>query len=427
MREGWKEVELGEILLNIKGGGTPSKKNPNYWGGIIPWCSVKDMQDDKFKLSSTQDFITEIGLKNSSSNLISKGTVVTSTRMGLGRAFIANIDIAINQDLKALYPTDKLDNIFLLWLIIYNRGNLDNLGTGSTVKGIRLETLKSLKIQLPPLQTQRKIAAILSAYDDLIENNLKRIKLLEEKAQLTYEEWFVKIRFPGYETAKFDEVTGLPEGWEKKMLSEISDFQNGYAFYTKGYSDNGYAVIDLGNVSEYGDLNITGKEKFISEELYRGLPKFHLKKYDIVIAMTDVTSALRILAKSAIIDKNDTYALNQRVGMLRPKTDLFDYSFLYALLGDPRFIERMKAMSKGAVQFYFNTKDIINYESFLPTKNIIDEFILIYKPLLELRMKLKEQNQLLKEARDILLPRLMSGMINVEKLELETSKKIENG
>ena len=89
---------------------------------------------------------------------------------------------------------------------------------------------------------------------------------------------------------------------EKKKINEIADFQNGYAFYTKGYSDYGYAVIDLANVSEWGDLNITGKEKFISEELYESLPKFHLQKYDIIIAMTDVTSALRILAKSAIID-----------------------------------------------------------------------------------------------------------------------------
>ena len=420
MMDGWEEIKLGDVLDKIIGGGTPSKNNQSYWHGNIPWCSVKDMSDEKFIVSNTEDSITDVGLNNSSANLISKGTVVTATRMGLGRAFITGCDMAINQDLKALIPNSKIDNKFLLWLIIVNRENLDNLGTGSTVKGIRLETLRGIKINLPPPPTQRKIASILSAYDDLIENNLKRIKLLEEKAQLTYEEWFVRMKFPGHETTPFNKETGLPEGWVKRKIKEIANFQNGYAFYTKGYSDNGFAVIDLANVSEWGDLNITGKEKFISEELYESLPKFHLQKYDIIIAMTDVTSALRILAKSAIIDKDNTYALNQRVGMLRPNTDLFDYSFLYALLSDIRFIERMKAMSKGAVQFYFNTKDIVNYETFIPSKEVIDDFVKHYKPLLELRMKLKDQNKNLKEARDILLPRLMTGMIDVEQLNLET-------
>jgi len=272
------------------------------------------------------------------------------------------------------------------------------------------------KLFIPPLPTQRKIANILSAYDDLIENNLKRIKLLEEMAQITYEEWFVRMKFPGHETAVFDEESGLPEGWKKVKIKDIAVFQNGYAFYTKGYSNEGFPVIDLGNISEYSDLQISGNEKLISKELYDKSKKFQLRKNDIVMAMTDVTSALRILAKSGIIHKNDTYVLNQRVGMFRPAIKEIDYVFLYALLNDPRLIGKMKAVSKGAVQFYFNTKDIVNYVSFLPSKPIIIEFIKIYKPLIELRMKLKKENQRLKEARDILLPRLMTGMIDVEKM-----------
>lgn len=395
MREGWKEYKLGE-LLEIKYG----KDHKKLKDGIYPLYGSGGIMRYVEKYIYNEESIL-IPRKGTLSNLFYL------------KCPFSTVDTMFWTKIKKEIVSPQ----FLFYML--KTFDLASLNVGAAVPSLTTQILNEVLVQISESkETQRKIASILSSYDDLIENNLKRIKLLEEKAQRTYEEWFVKMRFPGYETAVFDEVTGLPEGWEKKLLSEISDFQNGYAFYTKGYSDNGYAVIDLGNISEYGDLNITGKEKFISEELYRGLPKFHLKKYDIVIAMTDVTSALRILAKSAIIDKNDTYALNQRVGMLRPKTDLFDYSFLYALLGDPRFIERMKAMSKGAVQFYFNTKDIINYETFVPTKKIIDEFVFIYKPLLELRMKLKEQNQLLKEARDILLPRLMSGMIDVEEMEI---------
>src|SRR5260221_5263188 len=138
----WDVVKLGDVLSRIIGGGTPSKANPDFWNGDIPWCSVKDMQDDKFQINSTEDFITEDGLKNSASNLILAGTVITSTRMGLGRAFINGVDMAINQDLKGLIPNARIENEFLLWSIVFKREELEGLGTGATVKGIRIETLK---------------------------------------------------------------------------------------------------------------------------------------------------------------------------------------------------------------------------------------------------------------------------------------------
>ena len=191
----WEKVEFNDVLEKIIGGGTPSKTVSDYWNGDIPWCSVKDMVGDKYQLYSTEDTITNSGLENSSSNLISAGTVITSTRMGLGRAFINKVDIAINQDLKALIPNEKLDNTFLLWTIVNKREEIEGLGIGSTVKGIRLEVLRGLKFNLPPLPIQRKIASILSAYDDLIENNLKRIKLLEEKAQLHYKELMQEMSY----------------------------------------------------------------------------------------------------------------------------------------------------------------------------------------------------------------------------------------
>ena len=394
MMEGWKKEKLANVFSFHNG----KKIKPNGQGEHIAFGSNGPIGNSEKTLFDTGIIIGRVGAYCGSVIMpkepfwASDNTIVVRVKEGYDQNFMS----------------------YYLSLL-----NLNWYAGGSAQPLLTHGWLKPIKINLPPLPTQRKIASILSTYDDLIENNLKCIKLLEEKAQLTYEEWFVRMKFPGHETKPINKETGLPEGWERKKINEIADFQNGYAFYTKGYSDSGYAVIDLANVSEWGDLNITGKEKFISEELYESLPKFHLQKYDIIIAMTDVTSALRILAKSAIIDKDNTYALNQRVGMLRPNTDLFDYSFLYALLGDIRLIERMKAMSKGAVQFYFNTKDIVNYETFVPSKEIIDEFVKQYKPILELRMKLKDQNQLLKEARDMLLPRLMTGMIDVKKMKLE--------
>lgn len=425
MMEGWESVELGDIC-SVKGG----KRLPKGHELLETetnhkYIRARDIKNGKINFDQPV-FISENTFKIISRYIVNKGDlIITIVGANIGDvAFVTDEFDKANlteNAVKLITKDSKVNSLFLKYALVpdYMKYYFQTVASGAAQDKLGIYKIKKVKINLPPLKTQRKIASILSAYDDLIENNLKRIKLLEEQAQQTYEEWFVRFKFPGYENVEIDEVSGLPIGWRKTKLKEIADFQNGYAFYTKGYSETGYAIIDLGNVSEYGDLNITGKEKFISEELYNELPKFHLNKYDIVVAMTDVTSALRILAKSAIIDKDNTYALNQRVGMLRPNTELFDYAFLYALLSDPRFIGRMKAMSKGAVQFYFNTKDIVNYETFLPTKDIIDNFTKVYKPILELRMKLKEQNQHLKEARGILLPRLMSGMIDVDGLKVK--------
>lgn len=187
-------MKLKEGLIKIVGGGTPSKSNPAYWSGDVPWATVKDMADDKFSLSETKDHISDVGLKNSSSNLIPAGTVITSTRMGLGRVFINKVDVAINQDLKALFTNEKLDNHFLLWAIALKRDYLNSIGSGTTVKGIRLEQLRELDIPELMINKQKRVAGILQAYDNLIENNSKRIHKLESIARLLYRHKIQEIK-----------------------------------------------------------------------------------------------------------------------------------------------------------------------------------------------------------------------------------------
>ena len=219
----WENIKLGDVLEKIIGGGTPSKEVPDYWDGDIPWATVKDMVEGAYQLSDTVDHITELGLQKSSANLIPKNTVIISTRMGLGRCFRNKAEMAINQDLKALFPSDSLLSEYLLWLMVYLGPSIEHMGTGTTVKGIRLENLRDLHVKLPPIKTQNKIASILSAYDDLIENNNKRIKILEEMAQSIYQEWFINFRFPGHEKVRMveSELGMIPEGWEVVKIGNI--------------------------------------------------------------------------------------------------------------------------------------------------------------------------------------------------------------
>ncbi len=171
--EGWVETELGNKLHKVIGGGTPSKKIPNYWDGDVYWASVKDIRS-KY-LSNTIDKISQEGLKNSSANLIPANTIVVPTRMALGKASITDFDMAINQDLKALIPKKDLDFLFLYYWYINSSKLIESLGSGSTVKGIRLETLKRLKLLLPPLPEQKRIAEILTSLDDGIQAAEKAI------------------------------------------------------------------------------------------------------------------------------------------------------------------------------------------------------------------------------------------------------------
>ena len=408
-------ASLGDVLEKIIGGGTPSKENKDYWNGSIPWCSVKDMKEGSYRIKKTEDFITEIGLKNSASNLIPKNTVITSTRMGLGRAFLSSVDMAINQDLKALIPNSKIDKIFLLWSIIFQKDIIEGLGTGATVKGIRLETLKSIKIPLPPLQTQKKIAGILSAYDDAIENNLRRIKLLEEMAQITYEEWFVRLRFPGHESTPINEATGLPEGWRKQFLGDFVSTQY-------GYTESAVDDLELPKFVRITDFN---KATYIYWPDVPNCPidekafeKYKLEIGDVIVArMADP-------GKVAIIEKDIKAVFASYCIRLRPKNkkELTPYYFFYTLRGDD-YQGFVFGASTGATRRSANAKTLTHYDILVPKHNVMnafEEMVLSIRSSINLYL---DQNQRLREARDILLPRLMTGVIDAEKYQPENFLK----
>jgi type I restriction enzyme S subunit len=152
---GWMGLRLGNLLTSNLGGGTPSKHNPHYWGGDIAWASVKDINPDQKYLENTIDCITELGLKNSPSNLIPPRRLIVVTRMGLGKVAINTIPVAINQDLRALQPVRALD---LDYAYIWAKAQAFS-GKGVTVKGITIKQLHRQRIKLPPLQEQKRIVA----------------------------------------------------------------------------------------------------------------------------------------------------------------------------------------------------------------------------------------------------------------------------
>jgi type I restriction enzyme S subunit len=171
-----KMVPIGEVVDFI-GGGTPSRDIDQYWKGGIPWASVKDFKGPS--IDSTLESITHEGLSNSSSTLIPAGHVIIPTRMALGKAAINSIDVAINQDLKALKPKIQIDTRYLLHTVLSRVQEIQSHGKGATVQGITIERLRTIQIPFPPLEEQRRIAAILDRANRLAELRDKSIKDLD--------------------------------------------------------------------------------------------------------------------------------------------------------------------------------------------------------------------------------------------------------
>lgn len=161
--EKWEVKTLGDVVEKIVGGGTPSRSNSVYWGNEIPWVTVKDFAT--FHPRQAQESITRVGLNSSASNLIPAGTLITSTRMALGKAVIYEVDVAINQDLKAIFLSPSGSVKFLHYWFEHNAAKIDDLGSGSTVKGISISDLKRLPFPVMALTEQNAIATVLSDMD----------------------------------------------------------------------------------------------------------------------------------------------------------------------------------------------------------------------------------------------------------------------
>ncbi len=163
----WEKKSLGDVC-KIIGGGTPSKKNKNFYTGNIPWASVRDMSTDE--LSKTEFCITENAIKESSTNIIPKGNVIIATRVGLGKVCILQQDTAINQDLKGIIPKKEnfLENLYLFYFFKSKANFIISNGVGATVHGVKLSFIQELAIPLPPLEEQKRIVAHLDSLSEKV-------------------------------------------------------------------------------------------------------------------------------------------------------------------------------------------------------------------------------------------------------------------
>jgi len=189
----WTRKRLGDACRSV-GGGTPSRSQPKYWNGKIPWASVKDFKDDSILLSETQEHITQDGLENSPATLLPKDTPVLCTRMAVGRCALTTRPTAINQDLKALLLNDEFEVKFFIRLLRFHGPDLDRLSIGSTVRGITTSDLIALTLEYPSKPQQCRIAAVLDTVDKAIAKAEAFIAKLRQVRAGTVDEMLTKAK-----------------------------------------------------------------------------------------------------------------------------------------------------------------------------------------------------------------------------------------
>jgi type I restriction enzyme S subunit len=279
----------------------------------------------------------------------------------------------------------------------------DAAAIGAAQRTVSLTALRNMEIEIPHIETQKKIAKILSSYDNLIDNNQKQIKLLEEAAQRLYKEWFVALRFPGYENVKI--VDGVPEGWELKPLSDIFKYVRGKSYTSKEIVElGGTLMVNLKNIKPFGSYNRNAEKRFDGN--YKDSQK--LNAGDLIMGVTDMTQERRLVGHIAIVpDMGETMIFSMDLIKLVPLS--VKKSFIYATMYFGGYSKKISPLANGVNVLHLKPEAMMNMKMLIPTEEVIEQYDKIFEVYQKQIEVLQKQCDFATEARDRLLPKLMSG------------------
>lgn len=404
----WEKVKLGE-LYDVHNG---LSKGGKFFGSGFPFLTFSTVFNNYFIPNEITDFVqsTEKEQENYS---INRGDVfitrTSETYDELGMSCVALKDYpkaTYNGFTKRLRP--KAENVVLPEYIGYYlrmpsfRGEFKAFSTMTTRASLRNEDLLGLAVAVPPLETQRRIASILSAYDDLIENNQKQIKLLEEAAQRLYKEWFVDLHFPGYENVKV--VDGVPEGWRKGSAESFFNITIGK---TPPRAEKQWFVDGTKGVPwlSISDMGSSGMYIFSTNE---GLTEEAVKKHNMKVVPVGTVFVSFKLTVGRVAIANTDMCTNEAIAHFYVDNSNRAYTYCYLKNFEYDTLGNTSSISKAV-----NSKIIKAMPFIMPTNDVLESFTSIIEPILEGIKNKQSVCIYLAEARDRLLPKLMSGEVEV--------------
>lgn len=395
----WIECTLDK-LGEIVGGATPSTKCEDYYGGSIPWITPKDLSSFKGRyITSGERNITEKGLASCSAQMMPKDAVLFTSRAPIGYVAIASQSVCTNQGFKSIVVNEKADPLFVYYLLKYNKDAIEAMGSGTTFKEVSGKTMRAVKVRIPlDVSYQKRIAAVLDSLDTKIENNERINDNLMQQAVTIFKSWFV-------EYSPFDGIE--PKEWETVNLEKITSLiSRGIA---PKYSDNSDQIVINQKCIRNHMIDLsqarTHTPKVINEKW--------LRFGDLLINSTG-DGTLGRAAQVWFQPQNIT--VDSHVTVVRPaKENLIFYIGLWGVLHE-REIESLHTGSTGQTEL--PKERVKALELHLPDNGTLDRFNTLIAPMAAAIVSKQNENNKLATLRDALLPKLMSGEIDVSAVQL---------
>jgi type I restriction enzyme S subunit len=412
----WKPAKLDELGFVGRGKSRHRPRNAAFlYGGRYPFFQTGDIKAADFYLTEYSQTYSEEGLAQS--KLWKPGTLCITIAANIAESAILGIEGCFPDSVVGFVPDpDKADVRFIKYYMEILKLRMQNVSHGATQDNLSVDKLLSFDFLVPPLPVQQRIAGILSAYDELIENSQRRIKILESMARALYREWFVHFRFPGHENHPrvASPLGEIPEGWEVKKLGDVANTFRGRSYRSVDLAgEGGLPFLNLKCLDRDGGFRRSGLKRYTGE-----FKDIHVAKMgDIVMAVTDMTQERRIVARAALVPSldNEFGIFSMDLVRIEPKPGL-PKAFLYSFLRYSSFADEVKQHANGANVLHLSPDRITDYRFTAPPTDLMIRFASFVAPVVEEIDTLANKIDNIRRTRDLLLPRLLSGQIDVSTL-----------
>lgn len=393
----WKNRKIKELGRVVTGKTPPTGRSEYFENGTDLFISPKDLSWDSLYIRRTETRITQKALEKFKNQVLPKNSILfTSLSFGFGKMGITSRVSLTNQQINSIIVNNNNHFRFVYYLLKVNTSLLFSYNSGIDTPIVPKSVFENVRVFCPELDLQRKIAAVLSAYDDLIENNKRRIAILEKMAEEFYREWFVRMRFPGHETTKFEK--GVPECWITVPFSSLCVFQKG---------KDPKELLDSQTEGTVAYLNVDSVE---SKQ-----PSFVMPRKGAIFAASDDVLMLMDGARSGLVFRGFDGVVGSTFAKVETTDIMKNFIFEYLKAGK----EAIVSNNTGSAIPHANKEFIKRMLLRLPSdKRLTEHFNGIYEPLRTQILLLRECLTNMARTRDLLLPRLISGKLSVEDLDI---------
>lgn len=381
------------------------RNDPILYGGEYPFIQTGDVKKANLHLVDYTQTYNDVGLKQS--KLWKKGTLCFTIAANIADSAILGMDACFPDSIVGFLPYENVsDTTYVKYLFDELKLYFQQISKGTTQDNLSLDKICRVKLRVPDYDTQVKVASILATYDTAIENNNKRIHLLEQMAESLYKEWFVRFRFPGYEDEHF--IEDIPSSWNYVQLGDIASFDRGISYSSDEINcDDGINLVNLKNIQSYGGFRRDGTKQ------YNGKYKDSqiVAAGDLILGVTDMTQDRRTVGSVALIPQiSGTSAISADLVKVNLKVANV---FFYCMCRYGFYSKYFSQFANGANVLHLKPNVLLNKKILLPTAKLIEAFAEKVQPMIDILDDLNRQNDLLTKQRDMLLPRLMSGKLEV--------------